>query len=273
MELGYWIEKSAARALVHADWANQYMPDLIDKIRFRRKPLSLSNCYESLSGNHVAIGIYDFFVNANKYSLQQHLFTAIQLKLAAIALEDYQKFEVGSEILYALLSDNLLLIDKVARLETPHYVSARSNPLHAQFKVHMLQLAILGDYEALQLKVAHLAKNGRKKDRELPDQGKDFFSLLIQGDKQGLQELITQHAKIKSQDVVTEDFMCFLGTIEAKICWLKGIQVQIGSPLLPMGLMPLEPLDRYDDVYDFLQPGWTPPPQGIVDKLSGWFKK
>ena len=119
------LKKSAARALVHLDWANRYTPELIDKIRFRRKPLSLNNCYEGLSGNHVAIGIYDFFINGNKHSLKQHLFTAIQLQLAAIALEDYQRFG-GSEIFYALLSDNHHLIDQIAYLKPFRYTQVRT---------------------------------------------------------------------------------------------------------------------------------------------------
>ena len=266
-------KNSIARSRDRSDWAQLYLIELIQKIECEQKIVNRIGYIETLSGYHLDIGFYSFFGEEKKHEFKQHLSLAMQLKLAAIGLNGYQRFTIGSEVLYSLLSENPILIENVARLETPEFINTRSNPLHAQFKVHMLQLAIQGDYEALQLKVNHLAKNGRKKDRELPAQGKDFFSLLMHGDKQGLEELISQHAKIKSQDVITEDFMCFEGTIEAKICWLKGIQVQIDNPLLPMGLMPMEPLDRYDDVYDFLQPGWTPPPQGIFDRLSGLFKK
>ncbi len=137
----------------------------------------------------------------------------------------------------------------------------------------MYQLAILGDYEQLQVKIERLAKNGRKKDRELPTLRKDFFSLLMDGDKQGLEELISRDALVKSKDVLTEDFMCFQGAIEAKICWMKGIQVQIVSPLLPMALMPLQPLDHYDDVYDFLAPGYVPPKVGWLERLRYQLKE
>lgn len=62
-----------------------------------------------------------------------------------------------------------------ARMETPELISSRNNPTNPDFTLHMLQLAILGDYDALQAKVQKLAKHGSKKDlRNI-----DFFTLLI----------------------------------------------------------------------------------------------
>lgn len=253
--------------------ARERMPGLIESVPFRDTPESLNFCLTWLANDHQCLAINDYFVEHRKESLKQHLHVATLLDIASIALYDYQRFQVGNEIRYALLSDNPAMIDAIAKLEPPYFVEGRSNPLHAEFKVHMYQLAIRGDYEALQAKVERLAKNGRKKDRELPAQGKDFFSLLMRGDKRGLEDLIAQDAKFKSQDALTEDFMCFEGTIEAKICWLKGIPVQIDSPLLPMDLMPIEPLEHYDDVYDFLAPGYVPPKVGLMERMRYWLRQ
>lgn len=267
------ISTPAEKARNLAEIAKERMSNLIEKIRFRRKPIDLRRCYEILAGDHLGIGVCDYFVDDNIRSFKQHLHVASKLELVAIQLDSYQRFTMGQEIFYALLSDNPTLIDTIAKLEPPYFMEGRSNPLHSEFRVHMYQLAIQGDFEALQAKVERLAKNGRKKERELPAQGKDFFSLLMRDDKQGLEDLIGQHARVKAQNPLFEDFMCFQGTLEAKLCWFKGIPVQIDSPLLPMGLMPVQPLVHYDDVYDFLQPGWEPPAQGLIAKVSGWFKK
>jgi hypothetical protein len=251
----------------------EYMPMHIGKIRGRSKGVNLAGCYGTLAYDHLTLGIYDYFIEGNLQGFKQHLYVACKLDLAAIALDSYQRFSVGSEVFNALFTDNAALIDTMARLEPKYFMSARDNPLYPQFTVHMWQLVILGDYETLQAKVAKLAKNGRKADRKLTAEGQDFFSLLMRGDKPGLEDLIHQHALIKSADPLTEDFMSFLGCLETKLCWLKGIPVQIDSPLVPMALMPIEPLEHYDDVYDFLQPGYEPPPQGILDKVSRWLKK
>lgn len=249
------------------------MPSVIERIRYRTKPINLPNSYSSLARDHLDIGFYDYFIEGKLQSFKQHLHVASKLNLAAIALDSYQRFEVGAEIFYALLSDNQDMVKTMARLEPSHFVSARDNPLHSQFRVHMWQLVIQGDYEALEAKVERLAKNGRKADRALSSQRRDFFSLLMRGDRQGLEDLIHQHAQVKSADALTEDFICYEGTMEAKLCWLKGIPVQIDSPLLPMELMPVRPLEHYDDIYDFLQPGWAPPCQSVVEKAVRWYKE
>lgn len=256
-----------------AEVAYEHMPLLIESVRFRNTPDSLSYCYKSLASGHQKLAVHDYFVEDNLQSFKQHLHVASKLEIAAIALYDYQRFTVGREILYALLSDSSSVIDAIAKLEPPYFLEGRSNPLHSEFRVHMYQLAIQGEYETLQAKVERLAKNGRKKERELPALGKDFFSLLMRCDKQGLEDLIGQHARIKAQDPLFEDFMCFQGTIEAKLCWFKGIEVQIDSPLLPMALMPIKPLAHYDDVYDFLAPDYVPPKVALLERLRYWYQE
>lgn len=251
----------------------EHMPHVIDKIRFRRKPLVLENCYSHLASDHVGQGIYDYFVKGNLQSLKQNLHVACKLELASIALKDYQRFTVGSEIFFALLSDSPTVIDTIAKLEPPYFVGSRANPLNFTFIVHMYQLAIQGDYEALQTKVDRLSKNGRKKERLLATKGQDFFSLLMRGDKQGLEDFIEQQAEVKSEMTSIQDFMCYQGTLQAKLCWFKGIQVQIDSPLLPMGLMPIEPLAHYDEVYDFLAPAYVPPKVGLIDRVRYWHQE
>jgi hypothetical protein len=250
-----------------------HMPHLIDKIRFRRKPLVLENCYSSLASDHIAQGIYDYFIAGNLQSFKQNLHVAVKLDIASITIKDYHRFTIGSEILYALLSDNPDLIDTIAKLEPPFYKQGRSNPLHTEFLVHMYQLAIQGEYETLQTKVDRLGKNGRKKERLLATQGKDFFSLLMRGDKQGLEDLVFQNSLVKSEAYVIDDFMSYQGTMQAKLCWFKGIQVQIESPLLSMTLMPIEPLVNYDDVYDFLAPDYVPPKVNLIERLQYWYKE
>lgn len=55
--------------------------------------------------------------------------------------------------------------------------------------------------------------------------------LLLKRDNDGLEDLIkNKDARIKSADPVKEHFMSFLGALEARLCWFKGIPVKIDSP-------------------------------------------
>jgi hypothetical protein len=84
--------------------------------------------------------------------------------------------------------------------------------------------------------------------------------------------IIDKSVGIKSPDFLFEDAMSYLGTLQAKLCWYRGVDVQIESPLVPMKLTPLAPLLRYHNHY-FLEPDWQPPAQGRLAKLLKWWKR
>lgn len=261
------IEKARNRA----EAAHRHMPTVIDKIRYRREPIDVHACYSLLSDDHLKLGIYDYLANGDIKSFKQNFYVASKLVMKMIDMEGDSSFDSGRNILFALLSDNDQIINGIACVETPELIRDRNNPLSSTFFAHMLQLAIRNENNALQEKIEKVAKHGKKPNREESASGQDFFSLLLKKDKDGLERLIQKkHAHIKSQNPLYEDFMSYIGTLETKLCWFKGIHVQIDSPLVPMDLMPVQPLEHYDDVYDFLKPGWTPPPQGMLAKLSNW---
>ncbi|WP_275994672.1 Imm49 family immunity protein [Burkholderia glumae] len=157
--------------------------------------------------------------------------------------------------------------DKLARL--PINQRFLSNFSH----VYMLQLAIRGDDDQISMMIRKFSENGKNSLRAKCAEDRDFYSLLLKRDKAGLESLIqSKHAPLNSADPIDEEFLSYLGVLEAKLCWRRGIPVEIDHPLVPMELMPVKPLDHYDDVYDFLKPGWVPPRQGLIGRVSRWFK-
>ncbi|MET3496346.1 Imm49 family immunity protein [Variovorax boronicumulans] len=245
----------------------------IENILHRRNKVRLGAVLKHLAGLSETRGVYAYFIENNSRALKQHFYVASKLTLASVGQDGGAEFSLAGDFLYGLLSDNIEIINALANVETPQLIRERGNPLTGRFDVHMLQLAIRDEHEALQAKIEKIAKNGKKPWREECAKGEDFYSLLLKRDKAGLERLIqNKHARIKSVDVRIEDFMSYLGTLEAKLCWLKGIPVQIEHPLLPMELMPIETLASYDDEYEFLKPEWVPPAQGILGKLTRLFK-
>ncbi|MEQ6352004.1 contact-dependent inhibition immunity protein BcpI [Ralstonia pseudosolanacearum] len=249
-------------------------PNEIDWFLHHRNRVRLGTILCSLSGYARTRAVYAYFIEKSIEKCKQNFYLASKLKLASVGQDGGAEFEVGVDILAALLSDSREVIEAIASVETPALVKERSNPLNNRFHVYMLQLAIRGEDEALRSMVEKIAKHGRKPLREECAEEKDFYSLLLKRDKVALEKLIQEkHAPIKSHDPIDEDFMSYFGTLEAKLCWYRGIPVEIDHPLVPMELMPIRPLAAYDDVYDFLKPGWVPPPQGLMGKLSRWIGK
>ncbi|WP_233177078.1 contact-dependent inhibition immunity protein BcpI [Ralstonia sp. ASV6] len=247
-------------------------PREIDWLLHRRNSVRLGVILCSLSGNARTRAVYANSIEKNIEKCKQNFYLASKLRLASVGQDGGADFGVGTDILVALLSDSAEVIDAIARVETPALVKERGNPLHNWFHVYMLQLLIRGEDEAIEAMVDKIAKHGRKPLRAECAERRDFFSLLLKRDKAALEELIqNKHAPLKSDDPIDENFMSYFGTLETKLCWYRGIPVEIDHPLVPMELMPIQPLSHYDDVYDFLKPGWVPPPQGLKGKLLRWF--
>lgn len=215
-------------------------------------------------------GLKCFFIDNDLRGLKQSFYVYCKLLMAAEqeaepcgdAFAGYESF------LYGLLSDSPEIFDWLTHAE----LKEKDDVKTPHFHWHQFQLVLRRDDEALRQTIAIVTKKGCKHDKALAQAGQDFFSLLLKQDKEGLQALIENQAKIKSVNELEGQFLAGFAVVHAKLCWYRGIEVQIQNPLVPMALMPIESLDAYDVEYDFLRPGWEPPPPpGLLNKIKRFF--
>lgn len=212
-------------------------------------------------------GLFSYFIEGELLGLKGNFYTASKL-LEESLRHGWDAFSTYHSFLLGLLSDSPEIYDWLAHaeLKDKDYVKGPN------FKFHQFQLVLRRDDEALRETIAIVAKKGSNRDKVLAQSGQDFFSLLLKQDKEGLQALIENQAKIKSAQELEGQFLAGFAVIHAKLCWYRGIEVQIQSPLVPMALMPIQPLETYDVEYDFLRPGWVPPPPpGLFAKVKRLF--
>ena len=169
------------------------MPRQIDWFLHRRKKVRLGSILNGLAGLSETRGVHAYFIEDNAQAMKQHFYVASRLKLASIGQDGGAEFSLAGDLFYALLSDNIEIINAMASLETPQLIRERGNPLSGRFDLHMLQLAIRDEHDALQAKIQKLAKNGRKPWREECANGEDFYSLLLKRNKAGLEKLIQKN--------------------------------------------------------------------------------
>ncbi|MCA8352437.1 MULTISPECIES: contact-dependent inhibition immunity protein BcpI [Burkholderia] len=249
------------------------IPELVHDAIYRRNKVRLGIVYNALASRARAQAVFDYFSDRNIAASKQNFYLSSKLSIASCDLDGGASFTTGLEMLCAILSDNESVIEAAARMETSTLLNGRNDPKSAAAFQYRFQLAILGKDQELGARIEEVKKNGTKADRQAISNGEYFFSLLLARDAAGLRALIEKrHANVKCVWPDLENFISYLGTLETKICWRRGIQIEIDHPLVPMELMPVKPLDHYDDVYDFLKPGWVPPPQGLIGRVSRWFK-
>jgi hypothetical protein len=215
-------------------------------------------------------GLKSYFIDRDLCGLKQNFYVVCKLLMASEkeAEPGSDAFATYESFLYGLLSDSPEIYDWLTHTELKNkdYVKG------PHFLFHQFQLVLRRDDDALRETIALVAKKGGKHDKALSQAGQDFFSLLLKQDKEGLQAMIENQSKIKSAQELEGQFLAGFAVVHAKLCWYRGIEVQIQSPLVPMELMPIQPLDAYDVEYDFLRPGWTPPPPpGLFAKVKRLF--
>lgn len=246
--------------------------------------LNLSAVFSSMAHDHENLGLLAYFARGNMTAFKRHWYLASKLWLHAsrhLPVKDYymsggdDHFTLEWSLLHPIVADSRSVIDEVAALETPVLAMYRDNPKAMEFTFHLAQLVIRGDYEAAQAKIEIGARKAGGKLKQAYATGSDFYSLLMKGDKAALEASIMDNIRASKKGglLTISDFIYPIATLRTKLCWHKGIPVEIEHPMVPMAWMPIQPLPQYDDIYDFLSPNWQPPDQGFMAKLSRRFQK
>jgi hypothetical protein len=244
------------------DWWNEQ----ISSYRNMYHQINRGSSLSTLAELSIQKGLKSFFVEKEISDMKQHFYVACKLKQKS-QCEGWDTFAAYHPFLYGLLSDSPEIYDWLAHAEIKNndYVKGWS------FRLHQFQLVLRKDDAALRETIALVAKKGGNRDKDQAAAGTDSFSLLLKCDKEALQTFIENTAKIKSASEFLGQFLAGYAVILAKLCWFRGIEVEIKNSLVPMPLMPIKPLDAYDVEYDFLHPGWIPSQPSLMEKMMRWF--
>lgn len=253
----------------------------VERIYAKGAP-KFEHLFSFMAGAHENLGLLAYFVRHDIGAFKQHWHLASRLRChAARHVPDSDSYTTGGymktefQLLYALMSESPAATNEASTLETYHLLKFRDDPRAREYSFHLAQLILRGDYEAAQAKIEIGAKKAGGKLKQAYATGTDFYSLLMKGDKAALETSITDYIRIDKKDTlpIICDFIYPIVTFRAKLCWYKGVPVEIDHPMVPMEWMPIAPLARYEDVYDFLSPDWTPPDQSLFARIARKFQK
>jgi hypothetical protein len=248
---------------------------------YSKEAPKFEHLFDRIASAHEHLGLIAYFVRRDWLAFKKHWHILSRISVLASRHEpDSDNYITGGsmsrerDLLYAFISDSPLAISEVVALDTPRLRRWRDTPKAAEFSFHLAQLAMRGDEEEIEEKIAVGAKKAGGHLKESYAKNTDFYSLLMRGDKAGLEASIMDCTKAEQKHtMIICDFIRPLSTFRTNLCWYKGIPVEIEHPMMPMDWMPIAPLAHYEDVYDFLSPAWTPPDQSLFARVARKFQK
>lgn len=204
----------------------------------------------ALEGTNVVRALYH--LNFGKIDLaKQDFYHAARIAEFMSNVYDRRIMDNGTyQITYALLSDNEPLIHRYAFLKN---LVNNETSMPYQFG-NSIQNLLLNDLEKLDWNIRCLERFVNIKQflgfKSVIPLLKAFKNDDEASVKECLKVMLVQHKKRNQHPFFSKyisiDTSCF-----TKLAWRKGFEINLDSPLVPMGLMPIRPLSRYLD-YDFL---------------------
>lgn len=151
---------------------------------------------------------------------------------------------------YALLSDNQELISRYGKLQYSTY----NQSIQAGYGVntYILQCIIRDDWAEFER--AMVIMNAKVVPKFKMELDADFYRAFAEKDKGEMEEVLAKlvspkvHAARNRQQIVISDFISQPALGYAKLAWLKGIEVEVDSPLVPKELLLVRPLDTYREL-------------------------
>jgi hypothetical protein len=209
------------------------------------------------------IALYYHFIEHDVKKMKQSMYRGA--KCAHLAMDLYNESLLGIDLLLrTLVSNNRGLIEHFAELTygtAPARLSYADNIENGTATWwYVIQCMIKEDWSEYKRAMTIMQAKGVKRMGKTVLMDIAFMEGLFNRDKQKMEEALKAIVSSRYQsyvrkrgDFVTQ-FISYNAVCYAKLAWLKGIELEVDSPLVPKEWLPIEPLkdEEYVD-YDFVK--------------------
>lgn len=200
--------------------------------------------------------LHDFFINNDINGAKQHFFLCGIIDEFEITKLDQPILDYGlNHIGYVLLSDSKALIERYSNLKHSYYEKMIING--SSSTSYIIQCLMKDDWAEFE-RVMPIMKTKTLKKYPVMQLDYDFFEALAERNKAKLEGVLASfvtpkiHNQRNKHHILLNEFISHPALGYAKLAWLKGIEVEVNSPLIPKELLPVKPLDEYHNEYSFL---------------------
>ncbi|RZJ63862.1 MAG: hypothetical protein EOO47_27820 [Flavobacterium sp.] len=232
---------------VNDNWINNEKKAL-NKLKLKEDPYYI---IPYLEGANATFSIYSVYISHNALYAKNYFYKAARIAEYMSIKYDRRIIDSGiNQISYALLSDNVDLIQRYSILR-----NTKNHELNIGFQLpNAMQNILKGDTVKLEENIRNLERFVQVPRFKCWASLVDVFKGFLAGDfaaiELGLQQMLQTHLK-RNKDPLVPKFLSIDTAGLCKLAWIKGYEIDLKSSLVPIELMPVKPLDRYED-YDFL---------------------
>jgi hypothetical protein len=212
----------------------------------------LENCFYSFRSSAEVFALESFFIKNDLAEAKNWFYVSALASM--VAMERYGKDELSfSRALdFALLSDSKMLQERYARWRYPALEERLLKRMFMASNIRITQHLLLDEErEALAVFEAFLPNAGKKEYLRLaPDVL--FLEGMVTGEQAKVETALTQLLDKKMVRYRNKDSIPGIGEWlshpamwYAKLAWIKGMEIQIDHPMVPLALLPVAPLPEY----------------------------
>lgn len=226
-------------------------------ISWIKVPETNDSTANGLSYNQQTFAEYAYFYENNLEGAKQAYYTGG--RLMRFVYNNYPDANIAfriDRINMALLSDHPQIIKDLGNAVTDKLTKQA-----VRGATNFTILAIIrNDIETVSEQIKLLTKyHLSKKTRNWVQPEVDFYTAYLAKDQQGMTNAIYAMLKSRKYIHISKTFMCGERRIDipaityTKLAWLKGYEIEIDHPMIPMVFLPVCPLDHYADELPFFK--------------------
>ena len=228
---------------------------------------SPTGCLRTLESYAEASGMAAWYKDKDLISLKNWFYVRAKLEYILIG-PPYN--EIGGELgyenralhgLFCLISDCDDLIKWYSDIDRIFNSRRIDNVKMFDFWTKQFFIALRGEWDILIERSERIAANPPTTSREkkfLIDH--QFYLALAKGDVNGMESIIKELVspklisnRIGIEGGFSKGLICTPAILYGKLAWRNGYQIEIDGPYVPVEWLPIEPLDEYNDSFNFMQ--------------------
>lgn len=221
---------------------------------------------DTFGGFNSCFAVANIFIERDLSRARQHFYLCGRLNEIQVKIYNARLFDYAiPNLCYAIMSDNQGLLQRLGRLrykgDGVNYPDMDKMVEEGESAIYCnsIQMIFLEDWAGLARNLEIMERVTLPKEKhKVMRLDFEFYKAILERNKTKIEEVLKELTtpkihKARNDEPIFGQYISMPALGYAKLAWQKGIEVEVASPLVPKELLPVRPLDKYEDSYPFIK--------------------